>query len=234
MEADHVVREQAVVDRLPHRLRQDVPVIRLRPGDVDEVGEQRVGDPLTDETGREVQVVVVEKDRRVRVELQLLDDRIREALVDARIAFVPRLFQRDVDRGRVGELPEVVLEEPEDRVRDDVVEPVVRRLVVGDEPQAEGCTALEGLLDRLAARLLDHRAVLFAHRARDPRDVVVRDEAAQRGDEPAAAAPGHALVAVAPVRDRTAVGDDDQLPAPGPHGGDPNPRGAYETLREPR
>ena len=112
VEADHVVREQAVVDRLPHRPRQDVPVVRLRPRDVDEVGEQRVGDPLADETGREVQVVVVEEDRRVRVELQLLDDRIGEAVVHAGVAFVPCVLQRDVDRRRVGELPEVVLEEP--------------------------------------------------------------------------------------------------------------------------
>ena len=42
VEADDVVREQPVVDRLAQPRRQHVPVVALRPRDVDEVREQRV------------------------------------------------------------------------------------------------------------------------------------------------------------------------------------------------
>src|ERR671931_442049 len=109
--------------------------------------EQRIGNALADEARHEVEVIVVHEDRRLSVCLELLGDRVGEALVHARVA-------------------------------------------------------------------------LLAHRARHPRDVVVRDEPAQRRHEPAAAAPGDPLAVVQRVRHRPAVRDDDQ-PAPGPHSRDP-------------
>ena len=56
------------------------------------------------------------------------------------------------------------------------------------------------------------RSVLLAHRARDPGHVVVREQAAERRDEPAAAPPRDAVaVGSAPYDDRRAVGDDEKL-----------------------
>ena len=178
VEPDHVVREQPVVDRTAHVLRQHVPVVGLRPRDVDEVRKQRVGRALAYEPRREIEVVVVEEDRCLGVGLELVGHRRREALVHAHVAVRPGVLERDVDRRRVGQLPQVVLQKPEHRVRDDVVEPVVGRLVVRDEPEADRRAAAEVFLDD-AARC--DRAVLVAHCARDPSDVVVRDEPAQGG-----------------------------------------------------
>ena len=54
VEADHVVRQQALVDRAPDRLGQDAPVVGLRPRDVDEVAERRRrARPPACEPGRE-------------------------------------------------------------------------------------------------------------------------------------------------------------------------------------
>jgi hypothetical protein len=145
---------------------------------VDEVREQRVRGTLADEPRGEVEVVVMEEDRRLGLGLELLEHRLREGLVDGRVAAVPGVLQGDVDRRLVGELPEVVLQEPEHRVRHDVVEPVVGRLVVGDEPQPERRAVASALVDRGAAGLDRDRPVLVAHGARDPRHVVMRDEAA--------------------------------------------------------
>ena len=133
VEPDYVVRQHALVDRAPDPVREHVPVVRLRPGNVDEVREQRIRCLLPHHARREVEVVVVEEDRRLGLGLELLEDRFREALVHARVALVPGVLKRDVDRRRVGQLPEVVLQEPQHRVRDDVVEPVVGDLVVSHE-----------------------------------------------------------------------------------------------------
>ena len=219
VEADHVVRQQPLVDLAPDRSRQHVPVVGLRPGDVDEVRHQRVRRALPHEPRREVELVVVEEDRGVRIELELLEHRLGEAFVHARVPLVPGVLERHVQRGRVRKLPEVVLQEPEHRVGDDVVEPVVGRLVVLHQAQPERRAVARALLDRGAAGLGHHHPVLVAHRARDPGDVVVRDEAAQRGHETAASPRRNALaVLTPPERDRTAVRDDDQMPATR-HGG---------------
>ena len=155
------------------RSGQHMPVVGLRPRDVDEVREQRVRRALAHELRREVEVVVVEEDRRLGLGLELLEHGLGEGLVDLRVAAVPGVLQRDVDRRLVRELPEVVLEEPEHRVRDDVVEPVVGRLVVCDEAQAKRRAVARALLDRGPARLDRDRPVLVAHRAGDPGHVVV-------------------------------------------------------------
>ena len=80
-----------------------------------------------------------------------------------------------------------------------------------DEPQPVGHVVAR-LLDRLVAVLTGDDAVLVAHRARDPRHVVVGDQPAQRRHEPAAAAADDPLaVRVAAEEERAAVRDDDQL-----------------------
>ena len=79
-----------------------------------------------------------------------------------------------------------------------------------DEPQPVARAVARGLLD---GALGGDGAILVRERARDPGDVVVRDERRERRHEPAGAAPCDArarLVAREP--ERTAIGDDDQLP----------------------
>ena len=217
VEADDVVGEQALVDRAPDRLRKDAPVVGHRPRDVHEVRHQRVRSPLAHEPRRDVEVVVVEEDGRVRLALELGDDGVGERLVDGDVAVVPCVVEAVVDVGCGREPPEVVLDEPQHRVRDHVVVPVVGGRVVRDQVEPVRRPAVRHLVHRPVC-LFRHDAVLLRHRARDPGDVVVVDEAAEGRDEAAATAPGDAPASgVAVVHDRPAVRDDDQL-APGRHG----------------
>ena len=214
VEADDVVREQPVVDRVPDRLGKHAPEVRLRPGNVHEVGERGIGPRLAHEPRREVEVVVVEDDRRVGLRVQLGEGGLGEGAVDRHVAVLPRVVETWIDVRRVGERPQVVLEEPERRVCDDVVEPVVGGRVVGDEPQPVRRAVAGNLLDGLAAGLVGDRPVLDGDRAGDPGHVVMGDEAPQRRHEPSAPTAGDAIaVLVAGERDRPPVRDDDQLPA---------------------
>jgi hypothetical protein len=66
----------------------------------------------------------------------------------------------------------------------------------------------------LTATLACDHAILIAHRARNPRDVVMRDKATQRSGETAATTPDDPLAIVVTRKgDRAAVRNDDQLPA---------------------
>ncbi len=124
----------------------------------------------------------------------------------------PRRVERSVQVGLVGKTPHVVLDEPQRGVRDDVVEPVIRDGVVRDEAQAVRRAVAEGLAERVLPVLGCDSTILVAHRAADPGHVVLRDEAPQRRDEPAAATLRDPLAGVRPrVREGTAVRDDDQL-----------------------
>ena len=167
---------------------------------------------------REVEVVVVEEDRGVGLVLELGQHRVGEALVHRDVALLPRVVEPRIVIGGVHQVPEVVLEEPQRRVRNHVVVPVVRRFVVGDEAQAVGRALARALLDRDALGLRGDRAVLVGHGAGDPGHVVLSQQAPQSRHQPSAPTARHPLSALAPVRDGAAVGDDDQLPPEG-HGG---------------
>jgi hypothetical protein len=184
------------------------------------VGQHGLGSLSADEPRRRVEVVVVEEDRRVRLALELVEHGLGEVPVDGDVPLLPRVVERLVDLGRRGQAPQVVLHEPQDGVGDDVVVPVVRSRVVGDEPQPIRRAVLCHLVQCPVLRFLGGSAVLLGHRARDPRHLMPRDESAERGHEPPAAAPGDAKpVLAAGEGDGTAVGNDDQLP-PG-HGAHP-------------
>ena len=71
--------------------------------------------------------------RRPRVALELLDDRVGEGRVDGDVA--SSQAGRQIALRLVLQLPEAVLDEPERRIRDDVVVEVVGLGVVRDEPQ---------------------------------------------------------------------------------------------------
>jgi hypothetical protein len=164
---------------------------------VHEVGQRGVRRPLTDESGRQVEVVVVPEDGRLGLPFQLGQHRLGEAAVHGRVAVRPRVVEPVVCIRGLREPPEVVLREPEHRIGDDVVVEVVGLGVVGDEAQAVRRAVRGRLGNRLAGRILGDGVVLHAHRARDPRDVVVADETAQRGDKAAATPASETLAGVA-------------------------------------
>ncbi len=61
------------------------------------MGETGVGTLLTDKPRREIQVVVVEEDGRVRVLLELVGDGVSEPAVDLHVPAVPGLVERLVE-----------------------------------------------------------------------------------------------------------------------------------------
>ena len=222
MEADDVVGEQAAVDRLAPASREDPPRVRLRPGDVDEVLEEGVGPRRADDRGRRVQVVVVEHHQRLLARLDRPQDRLGDVVVDHRVAGVPGVGLLLADVGGVGEVPEVVLDEPQDRVRDHVVEAVVGLGLGLDHEHVVGDT-VELDPDRGTLALARDLDVLVGHRGGDPERPAVSDQARERGHQAAAAAldlpfaVGSALeLRRAPVRRRSRdAGRTYQLSIPG-------------------
>jgi hypothetical protein len=177
------------------------------------MGDPRLGAGGPDERRDEVQVVVVDEERRAREAVELLDGGGGERAVRLDVALTPRSLEVGV--GVALELPEPVLDEPQDRVGDDRVEEPVDVWIVGDEAQPERGASSRPLAP---SALDDELAVGVAHRARDPRDVVAIDERPERRDEPAG--PPLCLeraVLTAPEADWPAVRDDDQRRATG-HG----------------
>jgi hypothetical protein len=125
VEADDVVGEQAGVELLADPRRQDAPGVRLRPRDVDEVVQERVGAGAAHELGQRVEVVVVNHHDRIVDVGDLVDDDAGEILVDDVVAELEGFDLVAADVRRVRQVPEVVLDEPQHRVGEDVVEAVV-------------------------------------------------------------------------------------------------------------
>ena len=167
--------------------------------------EEEVRPLLADELRRHVEVVVVEHHDRLLLVLDLLEHRAREVLVHRAVALLVRLHLVLADVRRVREVPQVVLDEPQHRVRDHVVEAVVGVLVARDQPDPVGLAVhLDG--ERAAVVALRHLGVLVGHRRRHPDRVAVMHQALKRGHEPAAAA-----LRLAPLeRGRAAVRDEDE------------------------
>ena len=212
VEADDVVCEQPLVHGHPQLGRQRVPVVGLRPRDVEEVRRHDVGPRFPHQARREVQVVVVEEDRRVGLAVELLHRRSGQRLVDRHVPVAPGLVQLRPEVRRGAQAPEVVLQEPERRVRQHVVEAVVGGWIVRDEPQPIR-RAVRRLLAERAVLLGRDCSVLLGHRARHPGHVVVGKQAAEGRHDPAAAPPRNAAsVGVTRVRDRRAIEDDEELP----------------------
>ena len=186
VEADDVVGEHAAEDRLADPARQDPPAVRLRPGDVDEVVEEGVGPLGADHPRRRVEVVVVEHHQRPLALGDLAEHGVGDVAVDRLVAVVPGVELLLADVRGVGEVPEVVLDEPEDRVGDHVVEAVVGVGVAADQ-QHPVVDPVDRELGRAAAFLGDGD-VLVGHRRGDPERVAVGDEPGERGDQAAAAA----------------------------------------------
>ena len=190
VEAHHVVGEQPLVHGRPQLRRQRVPVVGLRPRDVNEVRGHDVRPCFPHQARGEVQVVVVEEDRRVGLTLELLERRSSQRLVDRHVSVAPGRVQLRPEVGSGPQAPEVVLQKPESRVRKHVVEAVVGDRIVCHQPQPVG-GSVHRLLDERPALLRGYHTILVRHRARQPSHVVMTEQTAQRGDDTAAAAPRH-------------------------------------------
>ena len=207
VEADDVVGQQPAVDLGAHLRREHAPGVRLGPRDVDEVVQEDVGLLAPDDLRQRVEVVVVDHHDRVLLVGDLLQHGLREVVVDGLVAVLERLDLVAADVRRVALVPEVVLDEPEHRVGDDVVEAVVGLVVGLDEAHAERAALGRLDLERVAAVLARDLDVLLGHRGGDPDRVAVRGQARQRGHEPAGPALDRAVVLIG---DGPPVGDQDE------------------------
>ena len=167
--------------------------------------QERVGTRPADQRRQRVEVVVVDHHHRVLDALDLLEHRPREVLVDGVVAELERLGLVAADVRRVGEIPQVVLDEPQHRVGDDVVEAVVGLGVGGDELDLVLAAVGGADRERPAVVALGDLDVLVGHRRGDPGHLAVGGQAGQRGDQAA----GPALdLAVGLEGHRAAVGDE--------------------------
>ncbi len=180
--------KQAGEDLLADPRGQHPPGVGLGPGNVDEVVQEDVRTGFAHEIGERVEVVVVDHHDRLLTTVELLDDRAREVLVDDVVAELEGLDLLAADVGCVGQIPQVVLDEPQHRVGEDVVEAVVGVRVGDDEPHLElaagGGAHGEGLPVVLARDL----GVVLVHRRGDPDCFAVRGQPRERRDQAARAA----------------------------------------------
>jgi hypothetical protein len=106
---------------------------------VGEVLDDGLGHPLADVGRGDEQVIVLQHHRRQIAlgGLELGHHRVGEALVHGHVARVPGQAHVAVDRRLGGEAPQVVVDEPQGRVREDVVVAVVLLAVVHDHADGE-------------------------------------------------------------------------------------------------
>lgn len=196
------VRAQHPAQQLPGDVvRQHPEVVDRRPRGVREVPDAQVVAQLPQHPRHERQVVVLHDDRGARPGLrgQRLGERPVVGLVRRPLRTEP--WPEDRLQGR---LVEHVVDEPEDRVRDAVVRVCVH---LGGDVEHPHTRLSDATPHRLAVAFAEGRA--HPHRARAVR---VLSDRGEPGDEPAAAAPRvERPVGPELVRDRTAVGRDEDL-----------------------
>ncbi len=139
-------------------------------------------------SGQRVEVVVVDHHHRFARALDLLDDGAREVFVDDVVAELERLDLLAADVRRVREVPQVVLDEPQHRVGEHVVEAVVGLRVADDQAHLVLAAGGRAHRERAAAVLARDLGVVLVHRRGDPDRVAVRGEPRQRRHQPAGAA----------------------------------------------
>ncbi|CAB5030308.1 unannotated protein [freshwater metagenome] len=195
VETDDVVGQQARVELIADLGWQHTPCVRLWPWDVNEVVEEHVRARGADNPRKRVEVVVMDHHDRVRLAFDLLDHCLREVVVDDLVAELKGVDLPLPNVRRVRDVPEVVLDEPQHRVGEDVVEAVECLGFAGH--QSDLVLAAEWRLDaeRMAVGLSSSLDVAVRHRARDPDCLAVRDEACQRRDQTATAASDLAVIA---------------------------------------
>ena len=185
VEADDVVREDAAVDVLTDRRGEHPPGVRLAPRDVHEVMQERVGPGPADQGREGVELIVVDHHDWPLDVPDLLQHGPRQILVHDVVAELEGLGFVTADVRGVGLVPQVVLDEPQQRVREDVVEAVVRLGFRGDQLDPVLAAARGADRERMAAVAFGHRHILIGHRRGDPGDVAMGRESDQCGHKAA-------------------------------------------------
>jgi len=144
---------------------------------------------------------------RIADAVDLLDHGRREVLVDDLVALLEVLDVLVADVGRVGQIPQVVLDEPQQRVGDVVVEAVVGLVAGGHQADLVLTAGLRAHLERLAIAVAQLDQVTLGHRRGDPDRATVRRQARQRRHEPATTARERSVGA---ERHRPAIGHQQQ------------------------
>ena len=122
VESDDVAAEQTAEHRLAHPRREHAPLVGLGPRNVREVVNEQVGPRRVHHLGHEIEVIVVHHHDAVRGHVVEVGDRAGEASVHRDVALDPRFPLARCDVGGERVVPEVVLDEPQQRVRDHGVE----------------------------------------------------------------------------------------------------------------
>jgi hypothetical protein len=174
---------------------------------VDEVVQEDVGTRAANEVRQRVEVIVVDHHDRLAHVLELLDDRAREVFVDDVVAELEGLDLLAADVRGVRQVPQVMLDEPQHRVGEHVVEAIVG-LGIADH-QAHLVVAAAGRRHgkRPAAVLARDLGVVLAHRRGDPDRFAVRGQPRERRHQTS----GPALYLAVRVKgDRSAVAHEHQ------------------------
>jgi hypothetical protein len=138
LETDDVVAEHPFTDRPSDLHWKEPPVVRIGPWDVYELLQSGVWSPLADEPRAQIEVIVLKHDQRLAASGRCRgNDLIRKQLVYDDVAVSPGIpdFLRDVRSS--WRIPKIMLEEPEQRVADDVVVLVVRLRIWHDEAKSK-------------------------------------------------------------------------------------------------
>src|SRR5581483_1096619 len=125
LQPDDIGGAHALVDALAHEFGQDAPVVWAGPGDVGEVEDGGFRQALSHVGGGQIEVVVLQHDVGSGAAAGCFDNGLGEGLVDADVAVVPGLVDRTADVRGTGGVPHEMLQEPEQRVGEGVIEALV-------------------------------------------------------------------------------------------------------------
>ena len=187
LEAHDVGTQQPPQQLFPDRLGEDSELVRSGEGDVGEMGDRCVGPAAPKDRRHQRQVVVLDQEdgRRTR-RRPLFVEGSGELLVHRAIG--RPIQSQSFKGGATGEVPQVVVEEPQHTVGDPVVEAPVLLWVEGQHPEAIAL-AVGVDVDR-SSRVA---VIRVGHRRGDPQAAGGLERCSDRGDQPALASPGNEL-----------------------------------------
>ena len=120
LKPDDVAPEQPFEDRVTHRARKHFPVLGGRPRDVHEMRDHRTRELTANQLSDQVELVVMDEDQRPFRQLVAdLDHPARDLAIDLDVPVCPCAVHAAVDHWFLGQVPQVMLDEPQHRVRDD-------------------------------------------------------------------------------------------------------------------
>jgi hypothetical protein len=159
---------------------------------MDKMLKDRGRSSLADHPAAKIKVVILEHDHRLVVAvLAHGEDFIREELVDPLVAFLPGVPGCSRDVGRARGVPEIVLQEPEERIGNNVVVEVVFLRSWDHESETE-IGVVPWRADEhftILSRELGPCPIAVGHRCRNPNRLPVFGNGADRGDHATASLP---------------------------------------------